>query len=91
MNIEKKDSLLINFGGVDKDNYTMHILDILEKTTITSELFIKVLVGHDYPFLSHLKTALRTSRFRGNLVHSAEDMSFELAECKFALGGGGGS
>lgn len=87
--VGKKYSLLINFGGADKDNYTLHVAKLLEGSSLPSALTIKIVVGKDYPFFNELGTFVECSRFRIKLTRDSQNMAREIAECKFSIGAGG--
>lgn len=87
--VEKKYSLLINFGGADKDNYTLHVANLLEDSSLPSTLTTKIVVGKDYPCFSRLIDFVVSSRFKIKLIRNPNNMAREIAECKFSIGAGG--
>lgn len=89
--IVKRFELLINFGGVDKENYTMHVLNILSHSKIANINSIKILIGKDYPFKSKLIDLIKKINYRVVLVEAPSNVAQEVAECKFAIGAGGTS
>ena len=84
-------SIFINFGGTDKDNFTLHVLTLLESTSIPDQLPIKIVIGKDYQFKSALEEIIKISRFKINLVQNPSNIAFEISECNFSIGAGGGS
>lgn len=88
---KKKYNVLINFGGVDKDNYTMHVLELLSQFLDTDEVHIKIIIGKDYPFKDVLTKKIEFKNLRVKLVESPQYIAQEIAECDFAIGAGGAS
>lgn len=88
-NIDKRYDIFINFGGADKDNYTLHVLNILEKSNLSDELSLKVVFGKDYTFKSQLFERVKCSRFNIKVVESPKKLACEISECRFAIGAGG--
>lgn len=88
-NIVKKFQILINFGGVDKFNYTMHVLNILASFHFLKKYIIKIIVGSDYPFKKELMQKLKDLNLKTILIDNPTNLANEIAECKFAIGAGG--
>ena len=87
--IVKNFDILINFGGADKDNFTMHVLNIIINSNLQNNLSIKVIIGKDYPFKSSLIKMIKRAQFNIFLVENPTKMAKEIGECKFAIGAGG--
>ena len=85
----KKYHALVNFGGVDKENYTLHVLELVNRLIVERPLNIKIIIGKDYPFHSRLLDSISESPHNVVLLVGADDMARETAECKFSIGGGG--
>jgi len=85
----KKYDVVINFGGVDKDNYTNHVLDLIAQCAGIGEIFIKVIIGKDYPYKNELTEKVKVKNLKVKLVVNPTHISEEIAECKFSIGAGG--
>ena len=85
----KKFQILINFCGADKENYTMHILDILRKSKLSNDTSIKIVIGKDYPFRAQLVKITKNTDYRIELIENPKSLAEEIVECEIAIGAGG--
>lgn len=79
--------LLVTLGGVDHDNATGRVLDLLEN--ISSSLEIRVLVGAGNPHRESLRQ--RTSRHHLEISGPSDDMPAELSRVDGVISAGGGT
>ena len=76
--IVKKYKILINFGGADKDNFTMHVLNILINSNLQNNLSIKVIIGKDYPYKSCLKKMVKHTKFHIVLLENPKNINLGI-------------
>lgn len=80
--------ILITLGGVDEDNATGGVLDLLEAAH-TEPLEVRVLIGAGNPHRERLRG--RTSRHHVEVTGPSEDMPGELAWADGVISAGGGT
>lgn len=80
--------ILITLGGVDQDNATGQVLDLLDATASPS-LDVRVLVGAGNPHRESLSQ--RTSRHRLEICGPSDDMPAELSRVDGVISAGGGT
>ncbi|WAC20189.1 UDP-2,4-diacetamido-2,4,6-trideoxy-beta-L-altropyranose hydrolase [Luteolibacter sp. SL250] len=80
--------ILLTLGGVDQDNATGRVLDLLEAAT-TPALEIRVLIGAGNPHREDLRK--RESRHRLDIAGPSDDMPAELAWADGVISAGGGT
>ena len=85
----KQYQILINFGGADKDNFTMHVVDLLAQSLSINNYSIKIVVGKEYPFKHELIQKIKYLKAQITLVESPKNIAKEIAECAIAIGAGG--
>ena len=85
----KKYRMLINFGGADKDNYTLHVAQLLERSSLPSVQKMKIVVGKDFPHFKQLLNFSEQSRFDITLIKDPKNMAREISECNFSIGAAG--
>jgi UDP-2,4-diacetamido-2,4,6-trideoxy-beta-L-altropyranose hydrolase len=80
--------ILITLGGVDQDNGTGQVLDLLEKV-VSPPLEIRVLIGAGNPHRESLRQ--RESRHQLEIAGPSDDMPAELAWADGVISAGGGT
>ena len=81
--------LLVNMGGVDKDNITAKVLCALENTRWDISPQIVVVVGGSYPHVSQLRRLIDNSRLDIELLQSVSNMAEIMSGCDLAIGAAG--
>lgn len=77
--------ILVFFGGVDRDNYTMQTIQVLSE--INTELHVDVVIGFQHPFKSEIKIACVKNGF---VFHEQTAYIAKLmADADLAIGAGG--
>jgi UDP-2,4-diacetamido-2,4,6-trideoxy-beta-L-altropyranose hydrolase len=77
--------ILVFFGGVDRDNYTMQTIQALSEINI--ELHVDVVIGFQHPFKSEIKIACVKNGF---VFHEQTAYIAKLmADADLAIGAGG--
>lgn len=86
---KKKFEILLNFGGADKDNYTAHVLSMIDAISNEDQYSIKIIIGKDYPFKKELIKKVKNSKNNIQLVENPENIAKEISECMISIGAGG--
>lgn len=82
--------ILISMGGVDKDNATSAVLDVLESSPRTTGVEIAVILGQHSPWLERVKN--RVAQMRRATVHvNVGNMAERMANSDLAIGAAGAS
>lgn len=83
--------LLITMGGVDKDNATGHVLDVLRICSLLPELTITVVMGPNAPWLKQVKENAASMPWPTQVLVGVSNMAELMAECDLAIGAAGGT
>lgn len=81
--------LLINLGGVDKDNVTGQVLDALIDCDLPEELQISVVMGASAPWREAVTAQARKMPWPTEVVVNVSDMARRMAEADLAIGAAG--
>jgi UDP-2,4-diacetamido-2,4,6-trideoxy-beta-L-altropyranose hydrolase len=81
--------LLINLGGVDKDNVTGQVLDALITCDLPENLQISVVMGASAPWRESVTAQARTMPWPTEVVANVSDMARRMAEADLAIGAAG--
>jgi spore coat polysaccharide biosynthesis predicted glycosyltransferase SpsG len=81
--------LLINLGGVDKDNVTGQVLDALITCDLPENLQISVVMGASAPWRESVTAQARTMPWPTEVVVNISDMARRMAEADLAIGAAG--
>lgn len=84
----KTQNVLINLGGVDKDNYTLSILKSLEKHN-SGSLKITVVMGKTAPHINSIRQFAKTAPFECLVLVNANNMAELMAQSDWAIGAAG--
>jgi UDP-2,4-diacetamido-2,4,6-trideoxy-beta-L-altropyranose hydrolase len=79
-------NILVNFGGVDPDNYTKTTLEILAKVT-DYEYEVNVVIGTQHPAKDDIKDYCKKNGF--NCYIQTNQMSVLILKADMAIGAGG--
>jgi len=83
--------LLISLGGVDPNNITLKVLEILETISRVRILTIDVVVAKNCPNLASLKTFCSSTKLKVSLIIGTSEMAEIMARSDIAIGAGGTS
>lgn len=86
---EKPKRLLLNFGGIDRDNYTGQVLELLNATEIPWLEHIEVVMGAGSPHIESVKALASISPYNMNLIVDAPNMAELMANSDVAIGAAG--
>lgn len=81
--------LLINLGGVDKDNVTGQVLNALEHSTLNQACQITVVMGKTAPHVAQVKALAKQSRYAIEVLCGVNHMAELMANADFAIGAAG--
>ncbi|TDO16637.1 MULTISPECIES: UDP-2,4-diacetamido-2,4,6-trideoxy-beta-L-altropyranose hydrolase [Halomonas] len=81
--------LLINLGGVDKDNVTGQVLDALTACDLPDDLQISVVMGASAPWRKSVTAQAREMPWPTEVVVNVSDMARRMAEADLAIGAAG--
>lgn len=83
--------LLITMGGVDKDNVTGSVLDVLDACDLPADLRITVVMGPHAPALADVQAHAARMRYPTEVRVGVKDMAQLMAESDLAIGAAGGT
>jgi UDP-2,4-diacetamido-2,4,6-trideoxy-beta-L-altropyranose hydrolase len=83
--------LLIALGGVDKDNVTGQILDMLNRCGLPPELIITAVMGSEAPWLKEVEKIAAQMQCRTRVLSGVSDMAQIMFESDLAIGAAGGT
>ncbi|MDR5903020.1 UDP-2,4-diacetamido-2,4,6-trideoxy-beta-L-altropyranose hydrolase [Halomonas icarae] len=81
--------LLINLGGVDKDNITGRVLEALASCDLPDDLRISVVMGATAPWREVVSAQARAMPWSTEVVVNVTDMARRMAEADLAIGAAG--
>lgn len=81
--------LLINLGGVDKDNVTGRVLDALSGCDLPADLQISVVMGASAPWRASVTAQAAVMPWPTEVVVNVSDMARRMAEADLAIGAAG--
>jgi len=81
--------LLINLGGVDKDNITTQILITLKQCALPSELKITVVMGRTAPWIKEVRQQAQDMPWTTEVVVGVNNMAELMARSDLAIGAAG--
>ena len=82
-------SLLINMGGIDKNNITCAILDKLKFCNFPSNFEIKIIIGKLSPNLNEVSHAIKNLPCLSNLLVDPKNIAEIMANSDLAIGASG--
>ncbi len=81
--------ILITLGGVDNDNFTGKILEVLRESSLPKDCEITVVMGETAPWLSNVSALAQTMPWRTQVKVGVSDMARVMAESDLAIGAAG--
>lgn len=81
--------LLITMGGVDSDNVTGQVLEILKACGIPKELIITVIIGSASPNIKAVKRIVETMPYKTEVKVNVTNMAELMADTDLAIGAAG--
>lgn len=83
--------LLITMGGVDKDNATGLLMDVLKACTLPSDFRITLVMGVHAPWLKQVQLKAAEMSCQVEVLVGASNMAQLMADSDLAIGGAGGT
>lgn len=87
----KLKNLLITMGGVDKDNVTARVLNLLRASPLPADCKITVVLGPTAPWLSEVQQITQTMPLSTTLLVGVDNMAQLMADSDLAIGAAGAS
>ena len=81
--------LLINMGGVDKDNVTGQVLAALHACTLPEDCRITVVMGSTAPWLEEIRNQAQRLPWSNRVLVGVSDMAQLMADSDLAIGAAG--
>lgn len=82
-------NIMVNLGGVDKDNVTGQVLDALQLIRLPEDCQITVIMGSTAPWLELIRQKAETMRYSTTMLSGVADMARLMAESDLAIGAAG--
>lgn len=83
------ENLLVNLGGVDKDNYTDEILRQLDICDLPDLKLITVVMGRTSPWVDMVTSTSKNMRYPVQVITGAKNMAELMANSDLAIGAAG--
>ncbi len=83
--------LLITMGGIDKDNVTGQLLEVLEVVDLPKDIQITVVMGSKAPWLEKVKAQVALMSLRVQVLIEVFDMASIMVESDLVIGAAGSS
>lgn len=87
--LESKLKLLINLGGVDKDNLTAQILDVLESTVLAFDVEVTVVMGFSAPWKNSIIEKAKKIPYPTQVLVNVSNMAELMRDHDLAIGAAG--
>lgn len=81
--------ILINLGGVDKDNLTCQVLEALSKCDLSDKYKVTVILGASSPWVDEVRSALQDSFEHPSLLIGVKNMAEVMSRADLAIGATG--
>lgn len=81
--------LLINLGGVDKDNITSQILEMMKSFTFIDEFEITVVLGASCPWKNEVEAIAQDLPGKSSVLVNVKNIASIMAESDLAIGAAG--
>ena len=82
-------NILINLGGIDKDNFTLSVLKVIEKIDGLDEINFSVVLGLSAPNIESVKIATQNHRYNIDLKINVENVAELMTASDLAIGAAG--
>lgn len=83
--------LLITMGGVDKDNATGQVLEVLQSCNLPADLRVTVVMGPHAPWLAQVQAQATQMPWSTEVLVGVDNMAQLMAQSDLAIGAAGGS
>lgn len=83
--------ILVSMGGVDSDDATSQVLDVLSKSPLPVGCHITVVMGRNAPWLDRVRSHAQLMPCQTDVVVDMADMASLMVSSDLAIGGAGGT
>lgn len=87
--VTKFRKILITLGGVDQNNITGQVLEVLNQCSLPQEIEITVVMGATAPHLNSIKAQLKTVSYVSQVLVNITNMAEIMANADLAIGATG--
>ena len=87
----KMQNILISMGGVDKDNATGKILNVLAQPGLASHINITIILGAKAPWINEVTNLVNQIPGQIELLTDVTNMAEQMAKADLAIGAAGGT
>lgn len=84
-------NLLVTMGGVDKNNVTLDILNVLDEAALPQDVCITLVMGSKAPWLLQVQERAQRMMRSTTVLVGVSDMASLMAESDLAIGAAGGT
>ncbi len=84
-------NILVFMSGIDKDNATGQVLDVLNNVQLTPGVCIKVVMGRNAPWLNEIRQQVGGMCLAVDVAVDVEDMASLMSASDLAIGAAGGA
>ena len=84
-------NLFVSMGGVDKDNTTISVLNLLDSCVLPKDCIISVVMGADAPWLEQVNRRAESMTYRTEVSINVTDMAKRMSEADLSIGAAGGT
>ena len=81
--------ILVTMGGVDKDNITSQVIDLIDKTKLSREIQISVVMGPHAPWLKTVQEKAESATHEIQVLSNVTNMAQLMADCDLVIGAAG--
>lgn len=83
--------IFVSMGGIDKDNITETVLEILNSSDLPKDCSIDVVMGFHAPWLEQVKNRAKKMKYTTKVLVNIADMARRMAEADLSVGAAGGT
>ncbi|WP_260278349.1 UDP-2,4-diacetamido-2,4,6-trideoxy-beta-L-altropyranose hydrolase [Paracoccus maritimus] len=83
--------ILVTMGGMDQDNVTGAVLDMLDRAPLPEDLQIVVVMGRNAPWLAEVRRRAACMGRLTRVLSGVDDMARLMADSDLAIGAAGGT
>lgn len=87
---KRLETILVTFGGIDSDNNSEKVLQVIKDTPLLALKRIDVVVSANAPHLSSLQSAAQAMQIETHIHTNVNNMAELMAVADLAIGSGGG-
>lgn len=81
--------ILVTMGGMDKENITSHVLTAIERSALSDDVEVTVVLGRRAPWLTEISDRAAKLRLETSVRVAVQDMAKLMTESDLMIGAGG--